>query len=181
MLQIANPNLLIFLQSWEIALCLYLKNEMPPQIISIWHQLYVSSSRVHGAMLALVSEIFSTRGYDRLWVHLSGSARGDPAALECAHEGEEQACKAWHVIYGDLNPVIHKYNYNPRLESDMDLAILITLQLCLFTSFICWQGKYKKNAVSRKTINKRKYFYFTQRIFFVSVCAVHPPTFRWEI
>lgn len=124
---------------------------------------------------------FSTRGYDRLWVHLSGSARGDPAALECAHEGEEQACKAWHVIYGDLNPVIHKYNYNPRLESDMDLAILITLQLCLFTSFICWQGKYKKNAVSRKTINKRKYFYFTQRIFFVSVCAMHPPTFRWEI
>lgn len=121
---------------------------------------------------------FSTRGYDRLWLHLSVNMQYDTEIH--AHEGEEQAWKAWCIIYGDLNPVIHKYNYNLRLESDMDLAILITLQLCLFRSFICWQGKYK-NAVSRKTINKRKYFYFTQRIFFVSVCVVHPPTFRWEI
>lgn len=123
---------------------------------------------------------FSTRGYDRLWLHLSGGAARSRNAEGCAHEGEEQACKACYIIYGDLNPVIHKYNYNLRLESDMDLAILITLQLCLFRSFICWRGKYK-NAVCCKTINKRKYFYFIQRIFFVSVCAVHPPTFRWEI
>lgn len=114
------------------------------------------------------------------------ASRGEHAVRYCnaevpAHEGEEQACKAWYIIYGDLNPVIHKNNYNLRLESGMDLAILIMLQLCLFRSFICWQGKYKKNAVSRKTINERKYFYFTQRIFFVSVCVVHPPTFRWEI
>jgi len=93
------------------------------------------------------------------------------------HEGKELAHKAWYIIYGDLNSVIHKYNYNLQLESDTDLAILIILQLCLFRSFICWQTKYNKNILS-KTIKERKYFYFAQGILFVSVHVVHPPTFR---
>lgn len=92
--------------------------------------------------------------------------------------GEEQACKAGYIIYGDLNPVIHKYNYNLRLESDMDLAILIMLRLCLFRSLVDKQNIRRMLLVS-KTINERIYFYFAQRILFVSVHVVYPPTFRW--